>query len=75
MLNSIRNIVILKKKNSKRSRKTKAKAKKAKTKTNKQKCKKIRSKCYIHKKPRCCKTLRCLYPNEKGRGTCVPFAF
>ena len=56
--------------NSKRSRKTRTKSK-----SNKQKCKKIRSKCYIHKKPRCCKTLRCLYPNEKGRGTCVPFAF
>ena len=56
--------------NSKRFRKTRTKSK-----SNKQKCKKIRSKCYIHKKPRCCKTLRCLYPNEKGRGTCVPFAF
>ena len=57
---------------SKRSRKTRTNAK---TKSNKQKCRKIRSKCYVHKKPRCCKTLRCLYPNEKGRGTCVPFAF
>ena len=57
---------------SKRSRKTRTNTK---TKSNKQKCRKIRSKCSVYKKNQCCKTLRCLYPNEKGRGTCVPFAF
>ena len=75
MLKSIRNIVTFKKNNYKRSRKTKAKPKKAKAKTNKQKCKKIRSKCSVYKKNQCCKTLRCIYPNEKGEGICIPFPF
>ena len=78
MLKSIRNLVSLKRSNNTKSNRNKTRSKtKSKTKTSvkKPKCKKIRSKCSVYKKNQCCKTLRCIYPNEKGEGICIPFPF
>ena len=70
MLKSLRNLFTLKrsnnKKNNTRLTRSKTRSTRSKTRSNKQKCRKKGSKCSIYEKNQCCKTLRCLYPNEKG---------